>query len=49
MGKEPATGINPDESIAYGAAVIGAVLSGVDMKGDGVVVIDTAPLTLGNR
>ena len=28
-GKEPNTGINPDEAIAYGASVQAAILSGV--------------------
>merc|ERR1712157_277126 len=31
-GKEPNRGINPDEAVAYGASVMGAVLGGVDMK-----------------
>merc|ERR1719231_1142042 len=29
-GKEPSRGINPDEAVAYGAAVQGGILSGVD-------------------
>ena len=45
FGKDPAKGINPDESVAYGAAVQGAVLGGVDMA-DAVLIMDTAPLTL---
>ncbi|KAJ8286837.1 hypothetical protein GJAV_G00043850 [Gymnothorax javanicus] len=43
-GKEPSRGINPDEAVAYGAAVQGGVLAG---KEDGVVVLDVYPLTLG--
>lgn len=45
-GKEPSRGVNPDESVAYGAAVQGAVLSGADQVGD-VLVVDVNPLTLG--
>merc|ERR1712232_626909 len=43
-GKEPNRGINPDEAVAYGAAVQGAVLSGLEAQ---VVVLDATPLTLG--
>merc|ERR1711998_699223 len=43
-GKEPNTGINPDEAVAYGAAVQGGVLSG---KAGEMVLIDVNPLTLG--
>lgn len=46
LGKEPAKGINVDESIAYGAAVHAAVIGGVPMDNT-PVIIDTAPLTLG--
>ena len=46
FGKEPAHGINPDESVAFGAAVHGAVLGGINVH-HSPVVIDTAPLTLG--
>ena len=45
-GKEPSKGINPDEAVAYGAAVQGGVLSGEDVGGD-VVLIDVNPLTMG--
>ncbi|KAK2910815.1 hypothetical protein QQF64_026381 [Cirrhinus molitorella] len=45
-GKEPSKGINPDEAIAYGAAVQAGVLSGEDDTGD-LVVLDVCPLTLG--
>lgn len=38
--------MNPDESVGYGAAVQGAVLSGADQVGD-VLVVDVNPLTLG--
>jgi heat shock protein 5 len=47
-GKEPNRGINPDEAVAYGAAVQGGVLCGAD-EGDakGILLIDRTPLTLG--
>jgi heat shock protein 5 len=44
--KEPSRGINPDEAVAYGAAVQGGVLSGEEDTGD-VVLLDVNPLTLG--
>merc|ERR1712107_965762 len=43
---EPSKGINPDEAVAWGAAVQGGVLSGDESLG-GVVLIDVNPLTLG--
>merc|ERR1711988_418420 len=45
-GKEPSRGINPDEAVAYGAAVQGGVLSGEDNTGE-IVLLDVNPLTLG--
>ncbi|KDN52192.1 heat shock protein 70 [Tilletiaria anomala UBC 951] len=45
-GKDPSKGINPDEAVAWGAAVQGGVLAGDDTLG-GVVLIDVNPLTLG--
>ncbi|MBI4037442.1 molecular chaperone DnaK [Candidatus Curtissbacteria bacterium] len=44
FGKEPHKGINPDEVVAIGAAVQGAVLTG-EMKE--MVLLDVTPLTLG--
>jgi len=44
--KEPSRGINPDEAVAYGAAVQGGVLSGEAGLGD-VVLLDVCPLSLG--
>jgi len=45
-GKEPCKGINPDEAVAYGAAVQGAIMSGETLNQD-IVILDVAPLTLG--
>jgi len=45
-GKEPSKGINPDEAVAYGAAIQGGVLSGEDQT-SGIVLLDVCPLTLG--
>ena len=44
FGKEPRKDVNPDEAVAVGAAVQGAVLSG-DVKD--VLLLDVTPLTLG--
>ena len=45
-GKEPSKGVNPDEAVAFGAAVQGGVLSGAEETGD-LVLLDVNPLTLG--
>eukprot|EP00794_Sanderia_malayensis_P016021 gene16021-17640_t len=45
-GKEPSRGINPDEAVAFGAAVQAGVLSGEEETGD-LVLLDVCPLTLG--
>jgi endoplasmic reticulum chaperone BiP len=45
-GKKASKGVNPDEAVAYGAAVQGGVLSGEEDVG-GVLVLDVNPLTLG--
>jgi len=40
--------VNPDEAVAYGAAVQGAVLSGVqDSTMNSLILVDVCPLTLG--
>ncbi|MGE8430604.1 MAG: Hsp70 family protein, partial [Sphingobacterium sp.] len=44
FGKKPNKGVNPDEVVAIGAAIQGAILSG-DVKG--VVLLDVTPLALG--
>ena len=47
-GKEANRGINPDEAVAYGAAVQGGVLCGDESISDsGIILLDVAPLTLG--
>jgi len=45
-GREPSKGINPDEAVAYGAAVQGGILSGEEGTED-IVLVDIAALTLG--
>lgn len=44
-GKEPNKGVNPDEAVAFGAAVQGGILSGEDDQPTDVVLLDVAPLT----
>ena len=47
-GKEPNRGINPDEAVAYGAAVQGGILGGeTSEETKDILIIDVTPLTLG--
>ena len=47
-GKEPNKGINPDEAVAYGAAVQGGILSGEGgEETKDLLLLDVTPLTLG--
>ncbi len=47
FGKEPSQGINPDEAVAYGAAVQGAVLAGDTDTDYCTGLIDITSLSLG--
>jgi heat shock protein 5 len=46
FGKPARKDLNPDEAVAFGAAVQGGVLSG-ERRASGIVLLDVNPLTLG--
>ena len=46
FGKEPSKGVNPDEVVAVGASIQGAILNKESGVGD-IVLLDVTPLTLG--
>jgi heat shock protein 5 len=46
-GKEPSRGVNPDEAVAYGAAVQACILSGGECGESSMVLLDVNPLSLG--
>lgn len=46
-GKEPNRYINPDEAVAYGAAIQGAILCGDDTINKDIILLDVVSLTMG--
>ena len=46
-GKKPNNHINPDEAVAYGAAIQGAVLCGDETINQDIILLDVVSLTMG--
>ena len=46
FGKEPSKGVNPDEVVAIGAAIQGAILNKEEGVGD-IVLLDVTPISMG--
>lgn len=48
FNKEPSRGVNPDEAVAYGAAIQGAIIGGMmDGEENSPTIVDINALTLG--
>ena len=47
FGKAPRAGVHPDEAVALGAAIQGAIKSGGIKANQGIMIADVAPFTLG--
>jgi heat shock protein 5 len=47
FGRAPSKGVNPDEAVAMGAAIEGALLAGDPELQEGMTVLDVTPLSMG--